>query len=498
MALETFENYVGGVPDTSGTEYELRSPVDGRLFGKAFMASESTTLRAIDSAAAALKKWSATTIRGRQRILQKLVNIVREKSDRYAMLESLNTGKTLRQSTFMDVNISIEHASYFATTKEFRGSRKITHPEFPGTEGIVQYRPMGVVAGIAPWNVPLMMAVWKIVPALLAGNTVILKPSHYTPATAVELMRDMNTAGIPPGVVNIVTGEGSVVGRTLSKSDKVRVLSFTGSTSTGKRITLDAGGTLKRIVMELGGKSPNIVLDDADIDRAARGSIFGIFLNSGQLCESGSRLLVQSSVRQRLLDRIVYYMERMKAGNPLDMETDIGAITNSEQLSRIREMYGNALSGGASEYYRRNIDDFVPAGGLYASPAILTGVEPDMAVANEEIFGPVLAVMKFESDHEAIEIANSTRYGLAAAVWSKDVSRARRLAEEIDSGTVWINDYHLPSAAAPRGGFKDSGIGRELGLDGILEYTQTRHIFVGSDENPMSDIAYSLVVPPAE
>ena len=248
--------------------------------------------------------------------------------------------------------------------------------------------------------------------------------------------------------------------------------------------------------MELGGKSPSIVLYDADVDRAARGVLFGIFLQSGQLCESGSRLLVQSSIRARLLERIKHYLDRMRAGNPLDMETDIGAITNSEQLRRIEEMHAEAVRGGAVEFCRKELRGAVPSGGLYFPPTVLAGVYPDMHIAREEVFGPVLAVMEFDSDRDAAEIANNTRYGLAAAVWSSNASRARRLAGKIDAGTVWINDYHLPSAAAPRGGFKESGIGRELGLEGMLEYTQTRHIFTSSSDNAASDIAYGLVVPP--
>ena len=257
---------------------------------------------------------------------------------------------------------------------------------------------------------------------------------------------------------------------------------------------MDAAGTLKKLVMELGGKSPNIILDDADVEKAARGVLFSIFLHSGQLCESGSRLLVQSSIRDKLLDRVKYYMERMKAGNPSDMDTDIGAITTLEQKNKIGEMFERGVSSGAKVFYSRDISHEVPERGLYFSPSILTNVALDMEVAREEIFGPVLAVMEFDRDSQAAEIANDSRYGLAAGVWSSNLSRAQKLADKIDSGTVWINDYHLPSAAAPRGGFKDSGIGRELGIEGIMEYTQTRLLFFGSEENTLGEIAYGLVV----
>lgn len=492
--MEEISNYIDGKEDREGEISELLSPVDGSLFGKTYAATEEKTKEAIDSADEAFKKWQNSTLKERQKILGRLVEIVESKSDRYAWLESYNTGRTLRQSTFMDVTIAIEHMRYFATTKEFVESRQIEHPEYPGTKGIVQYRPMGVVAGVAPWNVPLLMAVWKVMPALLTGNTIVLKPSHYTPATAAELAKDLTDAGLPPGVFNMVVGQGSVVGNTLSRSDKVRLMSFTGSTATGKRVSKESGGTLKKLVMELGGKSPNIVLDDANLDKAARGILFGIFLHSGQLCESGSRLLIQSSVKDKILNRLRSHMEHMNAGNPMDMETDIGAITTRDQYSKIGEMFEEGVNSGAKLFYRRDVTKQVPERGLYFSPSILTEVQSDMKVAQEEIFGPVLTVTEFEKEDDIADIANNSKYGLASGVWSSSLERAGRIASTIDAGTVWVNDYHMISAAAPRGGYKDSGIGRELGLEGILEYTQTRHLFYGSDENTLGEIAYGLVL----
>ncbi len=492
--MEVFGNYIDGKIDKEGEETTLLSPIDGSEFGKLYLADEEKTREAIDSAETAFRKWSRSTLKQRQEILSKLLGLVEEKADRYAWLESANTGRTIRQSTFMDVTIAIEHIRYFATTKEFVESREIEHPEYPGTKGIVQYRPMGVVGGVAPWNVPLLMAVWKIMPALLTGNTVVLKPSHYTPATAFELAKDLSSAGLPPGVLNVVTGEGSVVGTTLSKSEKIRALSFTGSTSTGKRVSREAGGTLKKMLMELGGKSPNIVLNDADVDKTAKGVLFGIFLHAGQLCESGSRLLVQEDMKDKLLNRIKFYMERMKSGNPLNMETDIGAITTMEQRNKIEALYNKGLDEGAKVYFSHDLSSSVPEKGFYFPPTVLSEVSNAMEIAQEEIFGPVLTVTDFSSDEDAAEIANNSKYGLAAGVWSANTKRATNLADLIDSGTVWINDYHMISAAAPRGGFKDSGIGRELGLDGIMEYTQTRHLFFGSDENALGEIARGIVV----
>jgi acyl-CoA reductase-like NAD-dependent aldehyde dehydrogenase len=354
--------------------------------------------------------------------------------------------------------------------------------------------PLGVVAAIAPWNVPFLMAVWKIAPALLAGNCVVLKPSHYTPLTALELAEDAKRAGLPDGVLNVVVGEANVVGNALIESPKVNHVSFTGSTRTGIEVAKRSSQTLKRITLELGGKSPNIVFEDADINRAAKGVLFGIYLNSGQLCESGSRLLVQSSIRERLLKKMESYLERMRAGNPLDMETDVSAITTLEQRRKIETIVESSLNSGAKLVYSKDVSKDVPERGIYYPPSIIGSVSKEMDAAREEIFGPVLAVMEFDSEEEAIQLANETDYGLAAGVWSSDLNRARRVAESILAGTVWINEYHLLSAAAPRGGFKKSGIGRELGLEGVLELTQTRHLFINEGESELSEVAYNLVV----
>lgn len=487
-----YGNVVAGVEDFDGEEVGLRSPADGAPIATVTFADREMTKRAIDAAEEAFKKWSKTTVQERQRLLNTLADRIQERSSDYATLESENTGKTIRQSTLMDVPLAIEHIRYFATT-EFPGSREIEHPEYPGTKGIVQYAPLGVVGAIAPWNVPLLMAVWKVAPALLAGNSVVLKPSHNTPLTALELARDIKAAGFPDGVVNTVTGSGSVVGQTLVSSPKVSMISFTGSTATGERLLSGSAG-VKKFTLELGGKSPNIVFEDADLDQAVKGVLFGIYLNSGQLCESGSKLLVQSSVREKFLARLKGAMDRMRAGNPLEMVTDVSAITTAEQKAKIETMVEEGLKDGGDIYYRKEMGADVPKGGIYYPPTLLTGVPTEAQLAREEVFGPVLVALEFQDEEDAVEIANDTDYGLAAGVWSKDLEKAKRVAGSIEAGTVWVNEYHLLSAAAPRGGFKKSGTGRELGLEGMLEFTQTRHIFLneGSD---IDSVAYGLVLP---
>jgi len=495
-----YGNFIAGHWDFEGEEDELRSPIDGRLIARTVKADRNKTEQAVEAAHSAFhKEWSATTPSYRRSLILKLSERMQERSEDYSRLETLNTGKTLRQSMLMDIPLAIEHVKYFSTEDAFAFSRNITHPEYPDTNGIVQYAPVGVVAAVAPWNLPLLMAVWKLAPALLAGNTVVLKPSHFTPLTSFELVKDAKEVGFPDGVINVVTGDGEVVGDALAASDRVNMISFTGSTRTGKKLVQRAStsGTLKKVTLELGGKSPNIVFEDADIEEAAKGVLFGIFLNSGQLCESGSRLLLHEAIKERFLSKLTQFASRMRPGNPLDMGTDISAITTEEQLQKIESMVGEGAAEGARVLFQKQVADKVPAGGLYFPPTVIGNVSPKMKLANEEVFGPVLSLLTFSSEDEAIELANGTRYGLACGLWTGDLEKAKRTASRIEAGTVWINEYHLLSAAAPRGGFKDSGIGRELGYDGILEFTQTRHIFVnekagGSD---IGRVAHGLVLP---
>ena len=494
MAEPRYGNWVGGREDFEGEPHLLKSPADGRDVATVTYASAAKADEAVAAARDASRSWRTASLEVRQGLLARLMDRVQARADTYAFLESLNTGKTLRQSTLMDIPLGIDNLRYFASTREFAVERRIEHPEFPGTYGIVQYAPMGVVAGIAPWNVPFLMAVWKLAPALLAGNTVVLKPSHHTPLTALELGRDALAAGFPPGVVNVVTGTGSVVGDALLKNPSVNMVSFTGSTKTGLDLLARASG-LKKFTMELGGKSPNVVFADADLELAAKGVMFGIYLNSGQLCESGSRLVIESSVREAFLERLTGLLDRMRPGNPMDMETDVSAITTVDQLRKIRSLVDAGVAAGARVRYRKDLGTSTPPGGLYYPPTVLTDVHDDMVVARQEIFGPVLAVLEFTTEAEAVDISNRTEYGLAAGVWTKDLAKAQRVASQIDAGTVWVNEYHMLSAAAPRGGFKNSGIGRELGLEGVLECTQTRHIFVNPEHSDMDDIAFGLILP---
>ncbi len=492
MQVKSYSSFIDGRFLESGELRDIKSPGNGETIARVQFATLHEVEDAIDAAYTIQDKWAATALKKRKQLLSRLAEIIQSRSDEYIDLETRNTGKTIRQTSFMDVPLAIEHLSYFGNERRFKSEAKIEHPEYPGTYGIVQNAPMGVVAAVVPWNVPLLMAIWKLGPALLTGNTVVLKPSSYTPITALELARDSIRAGFPPGVLNVIAGKGSVIGNTLVRSNKVNMVSFTGSSSTGREIMRDSSESLKKVVLELGGKSPNIVFSDADLKMAAKGVLFGIYLNSGQLCESGSRLIVENSVREQFLSEIKRLLLSMRDGDPLDYDTDISAITTQEQLEKIEEIVAASTRSGATEFAKRQLKN-TPKGGRFYPPSILTDLSIDMKISDEEIFGPVLSVYSFDSEREAVEIANSTRYGLAAGVWSGDTRKCKRVSSGIKAGTVWINDYHLLSANAPRGGFKDSGIGRELGFEGIMEYTQTRHLFVNTDKNDLDNVAYGLV-----
>ena len=490
---ERYGNIIGGQEDFEGEVVNLRSPADGSLITKVVHADQAKTKEAIDAAEDAFRKWSETSMSERQNLLVGLAERVQTRAEEYSMLEALETGKTIRQSTIMDVPISIEHIRYFGVTRDIPSSREIEHPEYPGTRGIIQYAPMGVIGAIVPWNLPFVLTVWKVAPALFEGNTVVVKPSHHTPLTALELARDAKEVGFPDGVLNTVTGGGASVGETLVASPKVNMISFTGSTATGEQLMSSSVG-VKKFTMELGGKSPNIVFEDANLEKAVKGVLFGIYLNSGQICESGSRLVVQSSIKDKFLAKLKEGMERMRAGNPLHMDTDVSAITTAEQRKKIETMVESGVREGARMYYQKQISQLVPKEGFYYAPSLLTEVPREALLAKEEVFGPVLVALEFGSEDEAVEIANDTEYGLAAGVWSQNLEKAKRVASRIDSGTVWINTYRLASAAAPRGGFKKSGIGRELGLEGTLEFAQTRHIFVNEGAD-IDEVDYGLILP---
>ena len=403
----------------------------------------------------------------RKRVLLKAAELLRKDVDRLARLETLDNGMPIGWAARFVPDVA-DFFEYYAG---------FTEPlvEELNAQSTVYYEPTGVAAGIIPWNLPLKMASWKVAPALAAGNTIILKPSSQTPLTALELGEIFGRAGCPKGVVNVITGRGSVVGAELARNAKVDKVAFTGGTETGKEVMRLASGNLKKITLECGGKSANIILDDADMGKALKGALFAMFFNAGQVCTAGSRLLLPESIHDRFMERMVAEARRLVIGDGLN-DPDMGPVVSLEQMEKDLRYIGYGIEDGA---------ELVTGGkrlgrtGYFVEPTIFDRVDSGMRIAQEEIFGPVLSVLTYSDEAEAIEIANDTRYGLAGAVWSEDVSRAKRVASRIRAGTVWINTYHGAPKYAPFGGYRESGIGRELGMHGLKSYLEVKHVMVG-------------------
>jgi len=351
----------------------------------------------------------------------------------------------------------------------------------PETFNYTRYEPLGVVAAIVPWNSPLLLTTWKLAPALAAGNTVVIKPSEYTSASVLEFMTLVEQAGFPPGVVNVVTGFGPDVGAPLIEHPLVAKVAFTGSDATGQRVYESAARGLKRVSLELGGKSPNIVFADAEIENAIKGVISGIFAATGQTCIAGSRLLVQRSIHDDFLERLVSFAKTARMGNPMNRETQIGPVTNRPQFDKILKYIDIARAEGAVAVLGGSIATRPECGdGWFVEPTIFDGVHNRMRIAQEEVFGPVLAVIPFDDDEEAISIANDVVYGLAAGVWTQSMRRALMMAERLQAGTVWINTYRAVSYLSPFGGYKRSGLGRESGHEAIKEYLQVKSVWIST------------------
>ena len=403
----------------------------------------------------------------RKKILLKAAELLRKDVDRLARLETLDNGMPIGWATRFVPDVA-DFFEYYAG---------FTEPlvEELNARSTVYYEPAGVAAGIIPWNLPLKMASWKVAPALAAGNTIILKPSSQTPLTALELGEIFGRAGCPKGVVNVITGRGSVVGAELARNAKVDKVAFTGGTETGKEVMRLASGNLKKITLECGGKSANIILDDADMGNAVKGAIFAMFFNAGQVCTAGSRLLLSESIHDRFMELMVAETRRLVIGDGLN-DPDMGPVVSLEQMEKDLRYIGYGIEDGAELVTGgKRID----RAGYFVEPTIFDRVESESRIAQEEIFGPVLSVLTYSDEAEAIEIANDTRYGLAGAVWSEDVSRAKRVASRIRAGTVWINMYHGAPKYAPFGGYRESGIGRELGTHGLKSYLEVKHVMVG-------------------
>ncbi len=475
-------------------------PSDGATLAMIAQADIEDTRLAIKAAREAFDDgyWPNMSPGERSRLLHNLVDYIEARQEEIAEAEMRDGGCTWRKAYLLDIPVGLIHFRHFAKLADLEPLEPVPQITFPALSyNIVRREPIGVCGQIIPWNFPFLMAIWKIAPALAAGNTVILKPASFTPLSALKLTEIIHDSGLlPPGVFNLVTGPGQVVGPELCTSPDVDKIAFTGSTEVGREIMQQASSTIKKVTLELGGKSPNIILDDADLDIAVDGSLWATFMHNGQACESGTRLLVPESIYDEFMERLVDRASRLKVGLASDGATDLGPLISAGQLRSVEEYIELGIKEGATPALlgTRPADAELQQG-HYITPTIFTDVNNAMRIAQEEIFGPVLCVIKYKSEEEAIRIANDTIYGLAAGVWSRDTERALEVAKRIRAGTVWINDYHLINAEAPFGGYKQSGIGRELGTWGLKEYLEVKHIHLPLNHERRGKFWFDVVVP---
>lgn len=463
-------------PSVSGRTFETINPTNGEVICHVAEGEKPDVDLAVKAARKAFDHgpWRKMNARERGRILYRLAELMEKHIHELAALETLDNGKPISDSLAADLPLAIDCYRYYAGWADKIEGKTIpvNGPYFCYT----RHEPIGVCGQIIPWNFPLLMQAWKLGPALAAGNTVVLKPAEQTPLSALRVGELFLEAGLPPGVLNIVPGFGETAGAAIAEHMDVDKVAFTGSTDTGKLIMQAAArSNLKRITLELGGKSPNVVFADADMDAAVEGAFFGLFFNQGQCCVAGSRLFVEDTIHDEFVDRMVKRVKKQKVGDPFDPTTTQGPQVSQEQFDRVMGYIDSGKKDGAKCAVGGNRSGKL---GYFVEPTVFTGVRDDMKIAQEEIFGPVMSVLPFSSADEVIERGNKTFYGLAAAVWTKDVQKAHRLAHELRAGTVWVNCYDVFDTASPFGGFKMSGIGRELGEYALRAYTEVKSVIV--------------------
>ncbi len=463
------------------------NPATGEIFARAASGGSEDIADAVDSANAALKErsWLNMDPLERGRTLGRLAQLLREHRDELADVMVEENGMPVNFAQWLEIPMAADVFDYFASLIPVTGGRTLPF-SLPGPQGeyllMTLKEPIGVAGVITPWNFPLLMPSWKVAPALAAGCSVVLKPAPETPLSALALADLAQEAGIPPGVLNVVPG-GDEAGRALVRHPQVPKIAFTGQTESGIEVMTHAAPFLKRITLELGGKSPQVVFEDVDLDEVVSGALFGVYLYSGQVCQAGSRVLVQDTIYSSFVEKLTARTQALSVGNGKDFGTDLGPIISLSQKQRVLSYIEQGTKEGA---VLMTGGKALEGPGFFVEPTIFSDVKPGMAIAQEEIFGPVLSVIPFHDEEEALDLANGTRYGLAAGIWTRDVKRAMRLTRRIKAGTIWLNTYQILSPTAPFGGYKHSGIGRELGPDALEAYLETKTVIVDGNEQSLS------------
>ena len=499
MAVEVatdFLMFIDGqsVPSTSGEWLEVRSPATRELVGRVPAGSEADVDRAVAAARASFRdgRWHRKLMPDRVAILNKLADLIDEHADDLARLETLQTGTSYKLRRESDFAFASDNLRFFATA--IRHLEGKAAAEYTGSHtSMVRREPIGVCGQVAPWNYPMWMAIWKIGPALAAGNSVVLKPASATPLTTIRLAELAHEAGIPAGVLNVVTGRGDVVGSAIAAHPDVDLISLTGDSETGRQIQQLAAGNLKRVHLELGGKAPFIVLEDADIEAAARGATAGALINGGQDCTAATRAYVARPVYDAFLARAKELFESVRVGDPFDASTDLGTLISDTQVARVDGFVQRAQADGArlvTGGYRPDVPGL--ADGAFYAPTLLADCAQDSEIVQNEVFGPVLAVVPVDSPEEALEKANDTRYGLAASIWTRDVFRAMEAARVLNFGHVQVNDHLMVTSEMPHGGFKQSGFGKDMSSYSFDEYTQVKHVMVELTGEPEKGWHYTI------
>ena len=474
--LSTYQLFIGGkfIDSSSGKFFETADPYTLKPWARVADANTQDVDKAVAAARTALDgEWGAMSGFQRAALLRRLAILIEENAEELARVEVRDSGKLFREMLYQ-MSMLRDWVNYFSGLADKLEGKTIPTDK-PNFLVYTKREPVGVVAAITPWNAPLMLMIYKMAPALAAGCTVVVKPSELAPASTLVFAELVKQAGFPDGVFNVITGEQRSLGAHLSGHPGVNMVTFTGSTETGRAVAKSAGQNLNRVMLELGGKSPQVVFEDADIAAAANGVIAGIFAAAGQTCMAGSRLIVHRSVRDELLNKVLERAKTIQLGNPQEAETEMGPISNQPQYDHILGFLRSAAEEGATIAYGGVDNDL---GGLFVKPTVITDVTPSMRVVREEVFGPVLTVMTFETEEEAIELANQTTYGLAGSVWTMNIQRAHRVAHKVRAGTVWVNSYRALAASVPFGGFGDSGMGRENGVDCVNEYLENKSVWI--------------------